>query len=235
MSVFITGTDTDVGKSALTGFLLAALLHDGLDAVPMKPVQTGCEGSLVPDVDFYARVTGRKCDNYALHAPYLYQPACSPHLAAKMADRPIEIARIIASFEKLQSLHETVLVEGAGGIMVPLNESELMLDLMKALELPVLLASRPGLGTINHTLLSLEVLRHAGLDVLGVVMVESYAFDRTFIEEDNARAIEKYGEVPVLATLPHVKNMGAPDFCFDAILPKMNELLKPVVDALPHR
>lgn len=235
MSVFITGTDTDVGKTALTGLLLAALLDDGIDAVPMKPVQTGCEGSLVPDMDFYERATGRKFENRRLHVPYLYEPACSPHLAAKMAGKHIEIGRIIDSFQQLQAAHETVLVEGAGGIMVPLNESELMLDLMKALELPVLLASRPGLGTINHTLLSLDVLRNAGLDVLGVVIVESYAFDRTFIEDDNARAIEKYGDVPVLATLPHFRNMGEPDFSFDSILPKMNRLLKPVVAALRNR
>ena len=96
----------------------------------------------------------------------------------------------------------------------------------------MLLAARPGLGTINHTLLSLDVLRRAGLDVLGVVMVESYALDRTFVEDDNVRAIEKYGDISVLATLPHVGNMSAPDFSWGSILSEMNVLLRPVISAL---
>lgn len=232
MSVFITGTDTDVGKTALTGLLLAALLEQGADAVPMKPVQTGCEDGQVPDLDFYERVTGRRFGNHALHAPYLYEPACSPHLAAEMAGRPIDLGRIVDSYEKLQASHETVLVEGAGGIMVPLNESEMMLDLMKALNLPVLLAARPGLGTINHTLLSLEVLRQSGLDVLGVVIVESFAGAHDFIEADNRAAIEKYGEIPVLATIPYVENAGVTGFAGGSILQQMIDVLEPVAAAV---
>lgn len=235
MSIFITGTDTDIGKTALTGLLLAALLEQGADAVPMKPVQTGCTDGCIPDLDFYERVTGQRYSNHSLHAPYLFEPACSPHLAAEMAGAGIDLARIVDSFNQLQMAHQTVLVEGAGGVMVPLNESETMLDLMKVLGLPVLLAARPGLGTINHTLLSIEVLRSAGLNVLGVVIVESYVFERTFIEEDTVRAIEKYGDVPVLATLPYVTGMGAPEFSYSSISINMNDLLRPILASVFKR
>jgi dethiobiotin synthetase len=231
MSIFITGTDTDVGKTALTGLLLAALRESGADAVPMKPVQTGCVDGVVPDLSFYERMTGRVYSARA-HAPYQFEPACSPHLAAELAGERIELLRIAAAFEDLKSAHEMVLVEGAGGVMVPLNESQTMLDLMRQLGLPVLIAARPGLGTINHTLLTVEVLRQAGLDVLGVVIVQTVDFEATLIEKGNIRAIEKYGKVPVLATLPYIEGLGDASFSYAEIAAEMGRIMAPIVSAI---
>jgi dethiobiotin synthetase len=231
MSIFITGTDTDVGKTALTGLLLAALQEAGADVVPMKPVQTGCVDGVVPDLAFYERMTGRIYSARA-HAPYQFEPACSPHLAAGLAGERIELPRIEAAFEELKAAHEMVLVEGAGGVLVPLNESQTLLDLMRRLGLPVLVAARPGLGTINHTLLTVEVLRQAGLEVLGVVIVQAGAAGAGVIEKDNIRAIEMYGKVPVLAVLPYLARLGDASFSYAEAAAEMGRAMAPIVSAI---
>ena len=137
-----------------------------------------------------------------LISPYRFEPACSPHLAAELAGTEININRIVSALQELTTEYETVLVEGAGGVMVPLNRNELMLDLMRAINFPVVLVARPGLGTINHTLLSIRALREAGLDIAGVIFVASQEREPGFIEEDNAVTIEQFGNVPMLGTIP---------------------------------
>jgi dethiobiotin synthetase len=229
---FITGTDTGVGKTALSALLLVELRRRGINAAPMKPVQTGCkpEGlrpealdfknteeqsqnlkpkvqSLLsaPDLDYSLSMAGMTVsdDDYKNMAPYRFEPACSPHLAAELAGTEIEIAQIVSAAHALASEYECIIVEGAGGVLVPLNRQELMLDLMVALKLPVVLAARPTLGTINHTLLSLRGLRSAGLDIAGVVFIESEPSGDHLIEEDNASTIEQFGNVPILGKIPY--------------------------------
>ena len=228
MSVFITGTDTDVGKTVLTAFLLAAIRAKGIDAVPMKPVQTGCEFGVVPDFEFYEKISQMRFEDQDLHVPYKYAPACSPHLAAQMANDRIDLNKIEDAFKKLSSKHQFVLVEGAGGIMVPLNENELMLDLMKKLDLPILLAARPSLGTINHVLLSLEVLRNGGLNVLGVIAVENSPNSCGFIETDNLKAIEKYGKFLFWQKF-YIENLNCCDSLPLSEINKIAEILEPVL------
>ena len=131
----------------------------------MKPVQTGCvreqQGVKAPDIEFCLDSAGIKNIDIGmdLMAPYMFEPACSPHLAAEMAGTEISIAAITSCFKKLSEKHEYIVVEGAGGVMVPLSRRESMIDLMRALKLPVVLVARPGLGTLNHTLLSLNALK----------------------------------------------------------------------------
>lgn len=236
--IFITGTDTGVGKTVVTAGILRWLRGQGVDAVPMKPVQTGAVrqgGRLVaPDLVFSLAVAGIKpsAGEAELMLPYAYEPACSPHLAGRLANRYAEIPEIVSCADKLLQNHQVIIVEGAGGIMVPLNESATMLDLMKALAYPVVLAARFSLGTINHTLLSVQALRAAGLNVLGVV------FNRTeppqakdgFIEADNPEAIARFGDVPVLGKLRYLKNAGADKTDvwrdFEADMPGLKRILR---------
>jgi dethiobiotin synthetase len=212
--LFITGTDTHVGKTALGALLLAELRRRNMNAAPMKPAQTGCypvggkpdpSCLSVPDLDYSLSMASMKVDAgiYEVMSPYRFEPACSPHLAAEMAGVEIDIAEIVIAARTLTSAYDFVIAEGAGGILVPLNQRESMLDLMHALGYPVLLAARPGLGTINHTLLSLRTLRSDGLNIAGVVFVASTADEPGFIEKDNAIAIEHFGKVPVLGTIPY--------------------------------
>jgi len=217
---FITGTDTGVGKTALAALLLAELRRRGINAAPMKPVQTGClrkpefqvshfkfqiSPFSSPDLDYSLSMAQMNvsAESYAAMSPYRFEPACSPHLAAELAGTEIEITRIVNAAKELAADYELLLAEGAGGVLVPLNRRELMLDLMKALGLPVIIAARPGLGTINHTLLSIRALREAGLEIAGVVFVAGEAGEPGFIEEDNALTIEQIGWVPTLGTIPY--------------------------------
>jgi dethiobiotin synthase len=211
--LFIAGTGTSVGKTLVAAGLLRRLRARGVDAVPMKPVQTGAlrraDGSwLAPDLELALSAAGLTVDaeTRAHLSPFCYAPACSPHLAARIEGRPIELDRIAASAQWLAQRHGALVVEAAGGVLVPLGEGALMVDLMARLALPVVLVSPSGLGALNHALLSLEALRARGLAVLGVVLCDTApasAEDR-YIREDNGRAIAEIGRTRVLARVPYL-------------------------------
>ena len=247
--LFITGTDTDIGKTALSALLLAELRHRKINAAPMKPAQTGCvklaaenwnpeDGQesefqistlSVPDLDYSLSMASMEVseEDYANMSPYRFEPACSPHLAAEMTGTEIEIAEMVIAARTLASDYEFVIAEGAGGIMVPLNRRETMLDLMQALKFPILLAARPGLGTINHTLLSIQALRSDGLDIAGIVFVASTDKKFTFIEADNGNTIEQVGKVPILGTIPYCSQLTNPTPKFDNLpIPVVAEIEK---------
>jgi dethiobiotin synthase len=207
-SFFITGTDTDVGKTTVTAALCAMFRKDGLNTMPVKPIQTGCElsrdGLTAPDLEFSLATCDLKlvrADQDAL-CLYRYRAACSPHLAAELENRPIDPPVLVSAVQALQSRYDNILVEGAGGVLAPLTRSYLMLDLMMDLALPVILVSRTGLGAINHALLSLAALRDRALKVAGVVFCESRQPARDYIEDDNCRTIAELGKVPILGTVP---------------------------------
>lgn len=215
MNLFITGTDTGVGKTMVCAALLRAFRKQGRNSAPLKPVQTGCHKSSgtwrAPDLDFALSKANLDVSEqtYQLMTPYKFEPACSPHLAAEMANTRIETSLIRQSLVTLEEQFEDILVEGAGGLMVPLNQKKYILDLIVELDLAVLLVARPGLGTLNHTLLSLEVLRRAGIQVLGVVVVESTPPKRNFIEKDNLKTIALRGKTKILASVPYLGDKNA--------------------------
>lgn len=208
--LFITGTDTGIGKTVATASLLAWLRGRGLDAVAMKPVQTGCRripsGRRVPDLDFIRAATGWSpaAEEGVLACPYAFEPPCSPHLAAILSGQPISIPRLLYRYQRFAARHPVVLVEGAGGVCAPLSPEQTMLDLMLALRLPVVLVTHPRLGTLNHTLLSLHELRRAGLSVAGLVVVTADARPWGPIEQDNVEVLEKIGGARILARLPYL-------------------------------
>ncbi|MBN1257422.1 MAG: dethiobiotin synthase [Planctomycetes bacterium] len=234
--IFITGTSTEVGKTVISAGLLRLCINAGMDALPMKPIQTGCEETAIglssPDLQFSLEAAGLVLneEELALASPYRYLPACSPHLAAKLAGNRIEISEITECADQLLQRHELLLVEGAGGVMVPLDESQTMLDLMKVLGYPVLLVAHVGLGTINHALLSLEILRQASLEVLGVVFntIAPITAEEEFICEDNPKVISSLGKVEVMGALRYLGGIAATDENlwkhFEQDLPGLNKL-----------
>ena len=167
------------GKTVAAAAVLVSMRAAGIDAVPMKPVQTGAivQGSVLqsPDLEFCLRMAELRPDAGELQdmVPFIYEPACSPHLAAAKAGREISLDRIIEAFHRLVQRHERVVVEGAGGLLAPVSGDKTMIDLMAMLGLPVILAARPGLGTINHTLLSIRELERSGLELLGIIFCET--------------------------------------------------------------
>ncbi len=182
--LFVTGTDTGVGKT-----LVSALLCAALDGVYWKPIQTGTDEE--SDRRTVMELAGLAEDR-TLREVYCFDPPVSPHLAAEWAGVTIDLAKIRRPEVKLPG---PLIVEGAGGVMAPVNGSEFMLDMMRRLGLPVVVASRSALGTINHTVLTLNALRGAGLTVRGVVVLGTP-------NHDNERAIERYGCVAIIGRVP---------------------------------
>jgi dethiobiotin synthetase len=177
--IFVSGTDTGIGKT-----VVAAALALGLGAVYWKPVQSGLEDG--GDRDWVRRHAGLPAEQLADEA-YRFGLPLSPHLAASAEGVEIDMERLVAPHTGGRPL----VIEGAGGVMVPLNRDCTMVDLMKQLAVPVLLVGRNTLGTINHTLLSIEHLRRSGLDIFGVVLNGGR-------NADHRRAIEHYGGVKVI-------------------------------------
>lgn len=176
MQIFITGTDTDAGKTTVAGWLC---LHSGYDY--FKPIQTGSD----KDSSIVKVLSGAK----TYKETYLYTTPVSPHLAASLEGEAIDIEQI-----KLPSA-PNLIIEGAGGLLVPINKEALMIDLIVQMNVPVLLVARSAIGTINHTLLSLEALRSRSIDVLGIIVSGK-------LNQDNCDAMEFYGRTKVLAQIP---------------------------------
>jgi dethiobiotin synthetase len=187
---FITGTDTNVGKT-----VLAALLCAALPGRYWKPIQTGAsEGTDRERVNSWAGLD----EDQALPESYVFDDPVSPHLAAQRAGRQIILEEIESPAASSES---PLIVEGAGGVMVPINSHQFMTDLMVHLSLPAILAARTTLGTINHTLLSMKCLRCAGIQIAGVVLIgpENRA---------NREAIEHYGKIQVVGSLPMLETIN---------------------------
>jgi dethiobiotin synthetase len=212
--VFITGTDTGVGKTLVAGLLLRQCLQMGVDAVPMKPVQSGAllrKGRLVAgDLEMTLRLAQGRTEpaDEADMSSYRFRHACSPHLAAELAGERISIPKIVTCFRRLARRHRLVLVEGAGGILAPLDRKRTMLDLAQALELPVLVVARAELGTLNHSLLTARALTGAGLKVLGIVLNRTQPGPTTYIERDNWKTLESMTCLPMIVEIPHLCGKG---------------------------
>ncbi len=200
--IFITGSGTDVGKTFVSKLLFECFSASGNKTGYMKPVQTGCilesDGEIIaPDARY---VLSSNVNDINTIVPYRFEPACSPHLAASLAGTKISLQKITDTFLKLQDTCEVILVEGAGGVMVPFNNKEFTSDLIKALDIPAILITTPGLGTINHTLLSIDALRHSGVELIGIVINNAGNIARDFIYEDNVRFISEKSTVPCIET-----------------------------------
>lgn len=194
---FVTGTDTGVGKTVLAAALVAAARARGLDVVARKPVITGLEEQASRDWpldhELLARAAGASPHEVAILG---YNPPVSPHLAAELAGRPIDPPALEAEIRAAARGHDLMVVEGVGGLLVPLADGYGVRELARALGLPVLVAARPGLGTINHTLLTLAAARAAGLEVAAVVLTPWPSSPDT-IAHSNRATIASLGEVEV--------------------------------------
>ncbi len=206
--VFITGTDTGVGKTIITAALARTLLNRGMDVGVMKPVETGCAKSpkgLIPTDSEFLIKAGRSKDPKTLITPYTLEAPVAPSEAAEMAGVEINDEYILDCYLKLKERHDFMIVEGAGGLMVPIYQRLLVSDLIKLLELPIILVSRPNLGTINHSLLSIRYAQDQGIPVLGFIVNRRRDQIHT-AEEKSPILIEKLSGVPFLGTKPYIED-----------------------------
>ena len=211
---FITGTDTGVGKTAVTAALCHMLRNRGLDAVPVKPVQTGVADGEPGDLEHCLEVCGLTPDKreLALMNPCRYTIPASPHLAAEHENTAVDIDCLENCCRELAARHDMLLVEGAGGLLVPLTRTVSTLDFALRLALPLVIVARAGLGTLNHSLLTVAATRKAGLDIAALILnrtaPEPQSEEDQLIEADNVRTIAETGKVQVAGPLPFLPGAG---------------------------
>ena len=196
---FVTATDTGVGKTILSAALAAALRASGADVHVRKPVVTGLDEPPPWDHELLASVSGESAETVS---PARYGPPVSPHLAAELAGHSLDVPALIAD---VRAAGAPVIVEGIGGLLVPFADGWDVRRLASELGLGVLIAARPGVGTISHTLLTLEAARSAGLDVRAVVLTP-WPPDAGTIERSNLETIARLGVIEV-ATLPLLSDL----------------------------
>lgn len=199
MSIFITATGTDVGKTYVSGLLVKSLRDNGINCGYYKPVLSGAENGVLGDCKYVTDISGLD-GNPADYVSYVFEPAVSPHFAAKMNNVGISLDKIKEDFNKIQSKFDYVVVEGAGGITCPLILNGLLIsDVIKALNLEIIIVAESGLGTINSTLLTVEYAKQHNIGIKGIVLNR---FDKTNpMHIDNKKSIEYLTGIKVLAEI----------------------------------
>ena len=204
---FITGTDTGIGKTYVAQ-LLALTFAETHAVTYMKPVQTGCTrdkgGCLcAPDFDYVMEHGIAMSAEVDDHVPYRFEPACSPHLAATRSGVLISLEHIREKYARVSNKKSLTIVEGAGGVLTPLSETTSMIDLMLHLSLPVILVTSPRIGTINHTLLSLEALAKRGMEPAGIVVNNVHEVAINYIYHDTIDVIRDHAPGTALLEVGH--------------------------------
>lgn len=178
MNIFITSTDTDVGKTYVSAGIVKELAKRGLKTGYFKPLQSGIVSGILSDADNVVQKAGAIRNLVVAKNSYVTKTPATPSVSAEIDNVKIEIEKIVSDYNKLNNQCDIVVTEGSGGLYVPVNNTMLVSDVIKALNLPVIVVARPDLGTINHTLLTVNALYDLNIDVLGVV-ISNYPQDST--------------------------------------------------------
>jgi dethiobiotin synthetase len=206
--LFVTATDTEVGKTVVAGAIANWFHRRRKKVAVLKPVATGCvrrrEGLVSEDAEFLA-VCAASRHPLDLICPQRYFEPLAPSVAAKRAHQPLDWEAIQRSIRLMSADSDVMIVEGVGGIMAPMDDKHLVLDVAKMLNVPAIIVARPALGTINHTLLTINALRSATIPLAGVVINRYPADSPGTAEETNPREIEKWGKTPILSIVPDEK------------------------------
>jgi dethiobiotin synthetase len=218
--LFVTGTDTGVGKTLVAGAIAHYFAVRGRRVGVCKPIATGCvrrrEGLVSEDAEFLAHHADARFPLDVV-CPQRFAEPLAPAIAAERAGEPIDWPAIDRALRATAADSDVMVVEGVGGILAPLDRGHTVLDMAGWLGLPVVIIARPGLGTINHTLLTIAALRTAGLSVAGVVINQYPAGTAPTAEETNPRAIERWGGVSVLCLVPRFTGPAAPTLPADVV------------------
>ncbi len=198
---FVTGTDTGVGKTHVTALLLAELRRQGVRAGAMKPIACGADGR--NDARTFRELMNREVPLAQLNPVYLRQPL-APSVAAKLSGRRVDLDTIRASYRVLASVYCPLFVEGAGGLLVPIRDDYFIADLAREMGAPLLIVARLGLGTINHTLLTVRQAQAMGLKVAGIILNDTRG-RRGLAERTNITEVPRLCGVPLLGVIPHGK------------------------------
>src|SRR5208283_50753 len=220
--IFITGTDTGVGKTVIAAGIILALGRKGVKAGAMKPVETGCVdegGTLIARDGMFLRKIAGMGEPAGIVAPVRFSRPLAPMIAAELEGKSVDLEAVMHAYSILAAKYDFLVVEGAGGIMVPIRESGgsmstglspsafFMSDLIKLFDIPLVIVARAGLGTINHTLLTVMYALREGIEVRGVIINNSGPAGDTIAERTNPEVLRKICPVPILATVPFIPSM----------------------------
>ncbi|MFN3655072.1 MAG: dethiobiotin synthase [Candidatus Nitrosotenuis sp.] len=207
-SLFVTATDTEIGKTVITASLAFALKISGIDVGVMKPFACGTqqkEGFKSEDAQLLAKYAG-VADSEDLVNPYFFPVAASPYTAANKLGASIDIEIVLQKFEKLQQLHDVVLVEGIGGIMTPIQKNYCIADLIKDMDLKTLVITSAKIGTVNHTILTCEASKRYGLTLCGLIINN---YDSTgYVSDELADDLTNLTGVETLCIVPHLDDFS---------------------------
>jgi len=213
--VFVTGSNTGVGKTVIAGAIAAAIKAHGLDVGVMKPVASGAkeiDGSLVSEDVVYLKKIIDSTDDDDLVSPIRLKPPIAPTIAAVKSGVPIDIDKVWKAYEVLSDRHDFVVVEGIGGLMVPVDDTLFVADLVRKMDLPLVIVGSDYLGTINHTLLTVEYAKSRNIRIKGII-INMLKGDDGFVRE-----IEKYSSVPILGTIPFKENVSVENCVYGDIV-----------------
>jgi dethiobiotin synthetase len=221
--LFITGTDTGVGKTLVAGAIAKILTEAEHKVGVFKPIATGCrrdwDGLISEDTEFLAHCAASDLSLTTI-TPIGYLTPAAPVVSAAHEKRPIDFAALKEAYHQICSQSDFVIVEGIGGVRVPLTIDADVLDLAGEFALPVVIVARPNLGTINHTLMTIDCVRAAGLNLAGVVISGFDATEASVAEETADQVIARCGNVPILAAVPF-------DETVDITEPNLGEVIIP--------
>ncbi len=206
--VFVTGTDTDCGKTIIAGGIARALLHKGYNVGVMKPVATwgdprrepGTRVRWISDDVLHLRQAAATSDSLDLINPFCFKAAMAPWPAARQEKKNIDVNRIISVYRELCQRHDFMVVEGVGGLLVPIKRDFFVVDLIARMKLPAIIVTHPALGTLNHTLLTVQALKKAGVPLAGIV-INNYR-GKTRAEQTNPQVLRKILDRNIIV-VPH--------------------------------
>ncbi len=208
--IFITGTDTEVGKTVVAAGLALALKARGINVGVMKPIATGCEGTdqrlISSDAVFLMEAAQNEFPPLA--NPSRFRNPLAPSVAAVVEKKEVDLAQIREAYQELQKIYDFVIVEGIGGLMVPIAKDYFVTNLIRDCNLPVVIVARGGLGTINHTLLTVDAAVIRGFDVKGIIFNRLPQVNYSMAEITNPKVVHELSGVPVLGSLPEIEGVN---------------------------
>jgi len=211
---FITGTDTGVGKTVITAALIKAVSLLGLKACGMKPIETGCKTAvsrkkrtLIPSDGIFLKEIAGMDDSIDLVTPIRFESPLAPLPASEIEGTSVDFEKIQKSYTALSKNYDVIIVEGIGGLLVPIKRDYSVLDLARDFGLPILIVSRPGLGTLNHTLLTVNYAIKEGVDAAGIIINYSQPPERTLAERTNLEIIKQISPIPLIGIFPYLKDL----------------------------
>ena len=216
--IFITGTDTGIGKTIVSAVLIRSLIKKGLNVGSMKPMETGCRWTedrkdLIPSDGMFLKEVAEMDDPIDIVTPIRFELPLAPLVASDIEKRGIDLSKVFEAYNILSNKYDFMIVEGVGGLMVPIKRLSnkriyYVSDLIRDLKLPAIVVARPSLGTINHTILTINQAFRDGIDVKAVVINYNNPYENTIAEKTNPEVLKELIPVPIIGIIPYMVDIS---------------------------